>query len=299
MKHALFFILLMSMQTMNAQITWAPAGALWHYGYDAMCYYGYTQVTVEGDTLIEGIACRKMRSVTTAAYACTQIPTCCTEIVNVLNYTYADEDHVYHWNGIDFDTIYDFTLQVGDSYSVGANNLCPEGTLNVTEVGVVQINEFDLRYYDFEMESSDAMILGGRIIERIGVIHDGYLFPQPGCKLDVGGNSPFRCYYDPEFGLYSEMWGNNACDFVLSIDSPLVSNGIKLYPNPATDQLQIQSNTVIREYQLIDNTGRLVLRDKIASLNANINLSPCQPGIYIIKFLAEDGTITHNRLLIE
>lgn len=61
-----------------------------------------------------------------------------------------------------------------------------------------------------------------------------------------------------------------------------VENKIKVYPNPATDFINIKINQK-SSYQLIDVNGKIVLQGKLGELENRIEISDKQAGIYFLN----------------
>jgi Secretion system C-terminal sorting domain len=95
-------------------------------------------------------------------------------------------------------------------------------------------------------------------------------------------------------GRYSTMglpsFSNDIYSNPTSINE-LNTNNYSIYPNPTSNQLNIEINEVgVREINIIDITGKTV---KTFTLNFNtINVSDLQKGIYFIKFIGDEKTIT-------
>ncbi|MGV4412959.1 endonuclease [Chryseobacterium sp. T1] len=58
----------------------------------------------------------------------------------------------------------------------------------------------------------------------------------------------------------------------------------RLYPNPVSDILYVDSKTKISSYEIIDASGRVVKSSKQADLQSGINVSSLASGVYFIKF---------------
>ena len=74
----------------------------------------------------------------------------------------------------------------------------------------------------------------------------------------------------------------------------------KIYPNPASTQLNILSNEYISEFQIFDLTGKTIVRS--SSLNTkllNVDVSTFMPGMYIAKVLDNNGNIFSEKIIIQ
>lgn len=69
-----------------------------------------------------------------------------------------------------------------------------------------------------------------------------------------------------------------------------VDNSISVYPNPATDIINIQSNTTIKSMQLYDVQGRVLQTSLENNANAVIDISQKSNGIYFLKITSEKGS---------
>lgn len=280
--------------TASAQMAWAPDDAVWHYKYFGMCHYGYTEITIDGDSLIQNIPCRRMQISSHVVQACAG-NLCCIEINQSTAFTYADDDRVYQWNGADFDVLLDFTYEVGDTHSLPTLLECDPGTSMVTETGTIVLNGFNLRYYDVEMVTDNAVYHKGRAIEHIGVIGDGFLFPQPGCIIDFGGSSDFRCYKDAQFGEYREYLGD--CDFIISVDELTPAGRTVVYPNPVNDVLYIDAQHASFTFVLTDAKGTVVAGSDRATSEPFLDLSGHAPGVYVLTLTFTDGSRQQRRVV--
>ena len=79
----------------------------------------------------------------------------------------------------------------------------------------------------------------------------------------------------------------------LGIEDVSDSFGITVYPNPASDVLNIASQKAkIQSATITDATGRTVLTNKIASTNGTINIGHLPKGVYILTLKLDGQTVT-------
>ncbi len=77
----------------------------------------------------------------------------------------------------------------------------------------------------------------------------------------------------------------------------IVSNNVSLYPNPATDLL----NVTVKEnstFELIDITGKTVLSRMIEG-TSTINISKLSSGMYLAKVTSESGVTEISKVLVK
>ncbi|MEQ8705765.1 MAG: T9SS type A sorting domain-containing protein [Phaeodactylibacter sp.] len=65
---------------------------------------------------------------------------------------------------------------------------------------------------------------------------------------------------------------------------------VRLFPNPATDAITIQSASVIRSYEVYSVTGEVVAAKKSIE-NPTINISDLPKGIYLLRAFSDEGTV--------
>lgn len=80
------------------------------------------------------------------------------------------------------------------------------------------------------------------------------------------------------------------------VASPLAVNEVseknsifKIYPNPVTDILNIDSQVKVKSINIFDKVGRNVLSSKINNYKFNIDLSKLSSGTYIVTAYMENG----------
>lgn len=96
--------------------------------------------------------------------------------------------------------------------------------------------------------------------------------------------------------LYSLM-----CSSSTSIKEVADLNGVKVFPNPANDVLNITFNDMSRfeKVQLLDATGRMMNEQMVTSANININRNEISSGIYFVRFVMNDGTTAVKKVVFE
>jgi PKD repeat protein len=75
---------------------------------------------------------------------------------------------------------------------------------------------------------------------------------------------------------------------------PIGSNVI-VYPNPATDMINVSSDQNIKEYSIYNQVNEIKLSGSPNSNDVSLNISNLQTGVYYINTILEDGTTATNR----
>ena len=114
-----------------------------------------------------------------------------------------------------------------------------------------------------------------RIIEGIGFEKYGFFGGTQDKLVDV-------C-----FGSLSD------CNIFSSIHEIAQKSGVKLFPNPASDKLHIDSDIKIESLSIHDITGNTVF----LGYAENMNLESLKPGIYYLSLLLENKALTRTKLV--
>ncbi len=291
--------------SLNAQF--APEGATWHYG-EGFAFSGnidYMKFVAEGDTIIEGVTCQKIRKY--GQVACLGRPS--TE------FTYESEGIVYYYNPhhSEFEILYDFTAEPGDTWTMftyePGDTSENEVTVHIDSVDTVILNGVELKrmyalyQYDFPAWPGGPNHWRTEVlIERLGNI--GYMFNLHNQTLFVcDGNysTGLRCYEDEDFGLY-ETGNADSCEYVFiwtSVSEVDKNNLISIYPNPVSQTLFIDAAPEVAPatYILSDITGRTIQK---GTLNNNeIELGTIPEGIYLLQFYAADHTLLVTKKMVK
>ncbi len=74
----------------------------------------------------------------------------------------------------------------------------------------------------------------------------------------------------------------------------LNTNGLKIYPNPVSDMMYIDTGEPVR-YKITDTSGRVII-DQVAEQN-RIDIGPLQDGIYFIQVVLENHSVVIKKFL--
>ena len=192
------------------------------------------------------------------------------------------------------DTLYDFSLNVGDSVLFDLIGMYPEW-LQVINVDSIQINGDYYRRLKFEEPSISAFDwLDEEWIEGIGSKH-GPLFPAFPVKFSE--EMPDSMLVTCTFSNNQQVWQHQSypncyVNIVLSVDQ-LVLFDFKIYPNPFTDRIHIE-NIDLQQYELtvLNSLGQTVKRTQVNNDNIIIDLSELKEGIYFLRIESRDNAKT-------
>jgi hypothetical protein len=81
-----------------------------------------------------------------------------------------------------------------------------------------------------------------------------------------------------------------------------ISNSINVFPNPATDQINIQIKDFITEkscfVKILDEMGREVLNQKVNQALFSLDLTKNNSGVYLVQVLNDEGFMLGSKRLI-
>ena len=73
----------------------------------------------------------------------------------------------------------------------------------------------------------------------------------------------------------------------LSVENDLRPNTFKVFPNPASETLNISSEKKLTGYSIVDMLGKRIVANHSDSVSTSINISSLKPGVYFIKLNTE------------
>ncbi len=99
--------------------------------------------------------------------------------------------------------------------------------------------------------------------------------------------------------LATIIWGGQAAEDRWGIylgTEDYFLNTTKIYPNPATNSITIQSENNIKNIKVYNNLGQLVLTNNSSN---KIDISPLEHGIYFVKIISDNNQIIFKKLIKE
>ena len=241
---------------------WAPNGAQWHYSYYGF-FPGYVDITYTADTIIDGQASKEL----TKTYHGLGWDQSITSVTFGYEYTYEANGVVYLRYQNQWDTLYNFNAQVGQSWRMAKQPFTNVATQNsrikILATGNLIINNETRKYLVADKCDSNNISMGwfnDTLIENIGFLHD-YLLPYDQFDGAVDGNEggPFRCYSDNNFAIYKPNY-LEVCDYIMGTTELEGSASFQVYPNPVSNQINIPES-LIQEYNhycILSSEGKLI-----------------------------------------
>jgi hypothetical protein len=274
--------------SVSAQV-WCPPGATWCFGFENAQSNGYQVYTYTGDTLIGGEV-QQMIAVQSHYY--TQDPpgyhddTSSTPI-----YTRFADGVLYGFNsslGI-WDTLIWYNAAPGEEWQVfqPVDFVC-DCRYTVTGTGDTLLDGISLHYVQTTITGPECAPGTRRFTERIGSVEG--VFGLWECATGMDGHS-LRSYQDLQLG-YSPP-GALPCDFISGIDEEPKQGPIRVFPNPGTDVLHVETGMIGKvDVGVHVATGRAVLTASAPGGSLEISSAGLSPGIYFIEVNTAEGRQT-------
>ena len=62
-----------------------------------------------------------------------------------------------------------------------------------------------------------------------------------------------------------------------------------MYPNPASNLIRFEGDTPLKEIEVYNAEGKLILKKKIQNTEGNLDISHFAKGLYLLKINTENG----------
>ena len=91
--------------------------------------------------------------------------------------------------------------------------------------------------------------------------------------------------------------------FNVTVDGELlsiseISSTAKVYPNPANNQVRIESAQGIESVMVYNAMGTLVQTITANGISVDVNLSQYSNGVYFFNIRQSDGTVSNQRVVV-
>jgi len=262
---------LLAMQVVSYAKDFAPLGAQWIYEFDSqrapmIFSTGTVTYTVTKDTLIGDINARKIEGVRITPHGYHEIERDTT--VESPMYVYNEGPKAYlSLDGKNFHLYFDYGLSEGDEVEIGPfSSDCPEGTR--LKVQSISLDEKGFKKYRFELAGEEQYIL------ELGGSKYGF---WPVIGMATGGGQLLKSY--TENATRVELVPKEAT--------------IAIFPNPTKDELTIRSHQEIRDVQIYNSAGALVLQCK----ENKLSIAVLSSGLYMVVVEFENGDRTVETFL--
>jgi hypothetical protein len=289
----------------RAQV-WVDQGAVWHYDFVNVGYWGFIKYEYLNDTQILGKNCQVISG---TYYAFTKNQYNNTVLLSqqnlVKNYTYVSGDTVFYYYDNKFHVLFNFGAVPGDRWEI-ALGADPYGVCNdtsyvvVNDTGKVTLNGTAYRYIKIQSTPDSPIGMSGTYVERFGNIDSSYtafqtLFPgMYPCDTDYYAGTEwnrfkFGCFEDNSFSLLNSS--DLECEYDLThLDRPEIPiSNFRCYPNPFSEFVNIEGDFGgATHVEIFNYQGQVIRSFVMDSTPGHFDLSSLEKGLYLLRL--QNGT---------
>lgn len=189
----------------------------------------------------------------------------------------------------ELDTLYNFGLSVGDSVQYDLSNDLPvNDSVHITNIDSTQINGAYRKWFSFSILQLFPFFLEEVWIKGVGSIH-GPLFPYDPQLLSGETKKPDSLFLTCLYSGNQLVWQKpsyNQCYIkrVLGNKTPQAKTGLKLYPNPFSNQIRLEGNQwKALTLTIFNNTGQVIRKMNVPPYQSSLELSGLEKGVYFIQ----------------
>jgi len=88
-----------------------------------------------------------------------------------------------------------------------------------------------------------------------------------------------------------ESDATNTVEVLLTGVQEQMQNSLKLYPNPASDFVNIMLAYRMPTITVYDYTGNIVMEEQVNNTSFRVNTSQFSPGVYLFRIIADEGMV--------
>ncbi len=196
-------------------------------------------------------------------------------------------------------------LEAG-TYGFQINAVYDEGTSARTDVVEATIEEYvavsDLAG-EINMDGYPELTWSapaGRALESYKVYRDGEMIAEGITEttyVDEEAPLALLCYTVVAVYTDCESVPSNEVCVTVGIND-INGNELSVYPNPATDVVNVRHSGQIEQITVVNAVGQVVAEIMTSETNVAINVSNYESGVYMLRMRAADGTLTTKRVTI-
>jgi hypothetical protein len=318
MKKLILLIFVLFFATNVKAQMWCPPGAEWYF--TAYSYYpsanGYFKSIYVNDTTVNSNVYKKINAY---FYGYGIMWGSGFQIKYINTYFTHENNNVVYLNN---DTLFNFNANIGDKWlrmqiknNFIPNTFCdaPRRAVEVIDTGHIIINamylkRLTLKYQLKYVETNTLMPLTTYtdvVYQRIGSIGNNFSpevceFMSTNAVFEPISSTGFRCYSDNNFALYSNPQYTGTCTYVAttSLSELINENEFKLYPNPFTHQLTLNSSTNGLKKLIITNLlGQTVYKTEFYQNDLTLDLQQLHSGAYVAELYLNNKFNCRTKLI--
>jgi hypothetical protein len=172
--------------------------------------------------------------------------------------------------------------------------------------------------FDNETDAGEAAIAMITELESAGAAKIGQVNGQPGTQtfcigfdtLMIGlqhcaweGGTRATGAWLQAVATDPRLWNGDPCNWAIftittGINEELSGVSVNVYPNPATDVLNVEASNGFQQVTLINITGQVVRNIELEAGKTSIDLNGLRNGVYFVRIETEKG-ITTRKVVIQ
>ncbi len=245
-----------------------------------------SQITITGEEVVNGITYKVISTSNSNGG-------CLVREENGFVYKYNEDIN-------DEEVMYDFNLEVGESFSLLESPSCTLGD-STPGVGVpLQVTATSIQFIAGEsrkvIEFSNAHWGEEYWIEGIGSITGFEPYVE---VLDITCWSRLACF--TKDGVITYFNGATACDNTTLDVSEFSSEEIVLYPNPVTNRsiLHLPSRADVDRIKILDIHGRILRDEQISKDYYTIDVMDYKSGLYFYQAFSENKLLKSDSYILK
>lgn len=196
-----------------------------------------------------------------------------SNFIDTISYTYLDSTIEYYVKSKDYLSLYTSSYYLDTSYRYCQSNLYGFSFIHGT---------FEPNIYTFDFATG------------LGLVASSFYASS---YIPLIDDRAYNVYY---------IKGSFSCGLAdtvgLSVEKPKHPVGISIYPNPTSDNLNINLlsiNQNIEEIDIYDLQFRKLLSRKISSSQATIDVSKFAKGVYLVEGKTNTGEVFRKKFMVE
>jgi OmpA-OmpF porin, OOP family len=124
----------------------------------------------------------------------------------------------------------------------------------------------------------------------IGNFHDGALCDSATAQVPTWVNCCYAYYYIDDVSLTE--------DTITGIEEAF-NLDLSIYPNPSNNNVQISSQEIMLEINVVDIRQKIIITLKPNKLNTHIDVSQLEDGIYIVQCKFKNGDVLYKKMVVQ
>ncbi len=184
-------------------------------------------------------------------------------------------------------------------FSFISQDLIAEATVDVPEgISEVPLNfTMEPGSYEIEINAASSIATFGSANPELAIVTGELNYPYQISNLatisrSLFGREFFQYFFDWRMEPIVETCRSGITPFELNFNVSSISEPLdfelEIYPNPASELLNISSEKNITSLNLVDITGRTLLRRDLHSQNIDLDVSNFESGTYLLELRGED-----------